>query len=151
MQIDLQVTEARAKELAVLFHQPTSDSSMPLSIPAGTTIKIVKPVAGMIGAGSGKWTVRLTTGLATAAQIVALVTFALTYAPGTHPDPNALQAKPAQCEVTLTRGQTKMQAQFPCSPDSPELVKGITDFMAKNGQPDKVQVKLVPPHHENKQ
>jgi hypothetical protein len=151
MHIDLQVTEARAKELAVLFNQPRSGSSIPLSIPAGTTVKVVEPVAGMMGAGSGKWTVRLTTGLATAAQIATLVTFALTHAPEPHPDPNASQTKQARCEVTLTRGQTKMQAQFPCSPDSPELVKGITDFMAKNGQPDEVHAKLVPPRHEKKQ
>lgn len=151
MQIDLQVTEARAKELESLFNQPTLGSSIPLSIPVGTTVKIVEPVAGMMGADSGKWTVRLTTGLATAAQIATLMTFALAHAPGPHPDPNASQTKQAQCEVTLTRGQTRMQAQFPCSPDSPELVKGITDFMAKNGQPDKVHVKLVPPHHEKKQ
>jgi hypothetical protein len=150
MQIDLQVTEARAKELAVLFNQSTPGSSIPLSIPPGTTVEIVKPVVGMMGADSGKWTVRLTTTIATAAQIATLVTFALAHAPAPQPDPPASQTKQAQCEVTLTRGQTKMQAQFSCSQDSPELVKGITDFMAKNGQPDKVHVKLVPPHHAKK-
>jgi hypothetical protein len=147
MQIDLQVTEAQAKELAVLFNQTTSASS----IPEGTTIEIVKPMAGILGADSEKWTVRLKTGLATAAQIATLVTFALAHTSGTHPTAPAPRTQQAQCDVTLTRGQTMMHSQFPCSPDSPELVKGITDFMAANGQPDKVHVKLLPPHHEKKQ
>jgi hypothetical protein len=151
MQIDLQVTEAQAKELAALFNQRKSFSSISLSLPAGTAIEIVEPVAGAFGAGFGKWTVRLTTGLATAAQIATLLTFALAHTPGLHPDPNASPTKQAQCEVTLTRGQTRMQAQFPCSPDSPEVVKGITDFLEKNGPQDKVHVKLVPPHSEKKQ
>lgn len=150
MQIDLQVTETQAKELARLFNQSTSGSSIPLSLPAGTTVKIVEPVAGMMGARSGKWTVRLTTGLATAAQIATVVTFVLAHNPMSHSDPPTSQTKQAQCEVTLSRGQTKMQAQFPCSPDSPELVKGIADFLTKNGLPDKVHGKLVSPHPEKK-
>jgi hypothetical protein len=146
MQIDLQVSEAQAKELAVLFDQTTLRSS----IPEGTTIEIVKPMDGVLGADSEKWTVRLKTGLASAAEIATLVTFMTTYTSGTHPTPPAPQTQQAHCEVRLTRGQTTMQAQFPCSPDSPELVKGITDFMTANGQPDKVHVKLFPPHHEKK-
>jgi hypothetical protein len=147
MQVDLQVTEAQAKELAVLFNQTTSRSS----IPEGTTIEIVRPMAAIFGADSEKWTVRLKTGLATAAQIATLVTFLMTHTSLTHLTAPAAQTQQVQCEVTLIRGQTTMHAQFPCSSDSAELVKGITDFMAANGQPDKVHVKLFPSHHKKQQ
>jgi hypothetical protein len=96
----------------------------------------------MFGAEKGTWKVRLTVGLATAAQIATIVGFMLTHGPGPAPAPTS-----GHCEVTLTHSKTKMQAQFPCTPDSPELVKGISDFIAKNGQPDNVQVKHLPPHH----
>jgi hypothetical protein len=119
-------------------------------MPPGIAVEIVKPLAGAMGADAGKWTVRLTTGLATAAQIATIVGFMLAHPPGGPTDPHATMPKPDRCEITLTRSQTQMHAQFPCQPDSPELTKAIVDFVAKNGQPDKVQVKHVPPHHKAK-
>jgi hypothetical protein len=145
MQIELQITEARASELKALINQPPPDSA----IPEGTTIQIIPPVA--FGAGAGDWKVRLSTGLTKAAEIATLLTFLMAVPGVVHPDPVGTQPEQTKCEVTLTRGQTKVQAQFPCSTDSSEVEAIIGDFMAKNGQPDRLHARLVRPHQEKKQ
>ena len=69
MQIDIEVSEAHANELTNLLKKPNGDIADMGPIP----FEVIKPLAGVFGDEEGKWTVRLKTSLATAAQIATIV------------------------------------------------------------------------------
>lgn len=144
MQIDIELSEVHANELANLLRKPAG------GIPGLGPIEfeVIKPLAGVLGDTDGKWTVRLKTSLATAAQTATILGFLLTHvAPPPSPVPPDL-SNPVS--ITLSTGKSTMHFEAKNAGDSPVLEKAIADFIEKNGPPEKVQVKQGKPHHVKK-
>jgi hypothetical protein len=141
MQIDIELSEVHANELANLLRKPVAGLG-PIEF------EVIKPLPGVLGDTEGKWTVRLKTSLATAAQIATIAGFIWTHIPATPaPVPTDLSHP---VSVTLSTGKSSMHFEAKNAGDSPVLEKAIADFIEKNGPPEKVQVKQANSHHGKK-
>src|SRR3954469_23331520 len=81
MQIDFELSEVHANELANLLKNPADD----IAGLGAIEFEVIEPLSGVMGDEEGKWTVRLKTSLATAAQIATITGFILARVPSTPP------------------------------------------------------------------
>ena len=144
MQIDIEVSEAHANALTNLLKKPNGD----IADMGPIQFEVIKPLAGVFGDEEGKWTVRLKTSLATAAQIATIVGLIWAHVP-TKPE-IVPQPPPNPITITLTTGKSIMHYEARDASDSKVLEAAIADYIAKNGPPDKVHVKQTKDHGHKK-
>ena len=144
MQIDIELSEAHANELASFLKDPAGD----IAGVGPIEFEVIKPLSGVLGDEDGKWTVRMKVGLATAAQIATIAGFIWAHAaikPDVVPPP-----PPNPISITLSTGKSTMHFEAKDSGDSKVLEAAIADYIAKSGPPEKVQVKHAKIHGDKK-
>jgi hypothetical protein len=143
MQIDFELTEVHANELAEFLRKPAGK----LAEVGPIEFELIKPLSGVLGDTDGKWTVRLKTSFATAAQLATIVGFLWLHVPAT---PTAGPTPSNPISITLSTGKSTMHFEANNPSDSRVLEAAIADYIEKNGPPEKVQVKHGKTHHVKK-